>query len=383
MDNESISWINAIKIPSPEWILAVFWQMMIYFWKGEISSDFYKTHQFPHCISHIHLDIDHRFYEKIRYHVFQMGNESTGIIDESPYWIQYERFKHLDHTILFLEHGDYRHAFQLFIKNFLASIKKYCQYYPSIQRLHKILLKLRIVSWKCRVCRIFQMWNRTFIEEQLIDHDISIAPSSVLFLLSYKNQKLRVMTTIEEEEQSMEDLLQILKKCLGRFFKEFECIYETTTIDILTILKNLIDIIETHASDRNVEDIIDFERVIIREMKDYLYTQFKFIQNLSINHFPRDIMIARDVFATIVHQWNRCHRDHDRSFSPGMIILLYHLLFNDRALLLKNKEIHIALYPHFGDIRTDIIRSMTPPESEDFLDYHPLLRSFLFLSLGD
>lgn len=374
-----IPWSEAVKIPSPDWIQSIFWQLMVYFWKGEISEEFYATHRFPVSVDEIRLVIDHRFRETVRYHVFEMQGESSGILDESPFWIHYQGFQDPPTSTTYLEHGDYRHAFQAFIRSFLNRIKRYCPHYPDLDRLHKMLKKMKILTWRCPVCRIFNTWNRQFIEDQLLLHQLSIAPSTLLFLLSYENQALRCTRDEGEDTADPDELLRILQKCLSRFFKEFEPIYEGTSIDILIILKNLIDILRHHGHDRALEDIPLFEREVCRDMKDYLYKQFKFIHTLSITNIPRDLWIARDVFAAIVHQWNRSYRDPDRSFSPGLIILLHYLLFEDRALRLRQKDKVIVLYPSIGTVSSDHIRPMTPPEMEEFTEYHPLLRSFLFL----
>jgi hypothetical protein len=381
MDQELIPWSEAMKIPSQEWILAIFWQTMIYFWKGEMDNEFYRTHRFPHSVDDVLLRVDHRFRDTIRYHVFEIGDEATGILDESPFWIHYEGFQDLKQPSIpyrYLEHGDYRHVFQYYIRSIMKRIKRYCVIYPDINRLYRILQKLKILNWRCPVCRVFQSWNQQITENLLAEHHLHVSRSEIIFLLTHENVSLRT-SELTEECGDMQELTTILTKCLTQFFEELEPICEGTSINNFLILQNLIEILNHHSKDRPLEDIIYYERDVCRDIKDYLYKQFRFIQSLSIANIPRNLLIARDVFATLVKEWHRLYQDDNRSFSPGLILLLQYLIFDDRAVNLKKKETMLVSYEN--NMNTRWIRAMTPPELDDFTTYHPLLRAFLFSSM--
>jgi hypothetical protein len=168
-EHEKILFSEAIKIPCPETILSIFWQVIVFFWKAERKPSFYHKHTFPHSVQEIPLKIDHRFHGKARYHLFPMTSEdATGIWDESCFWIDFENIQNCNLSPDFMEHGDYRHAFQLFLKSFLKTIKKYIKYHPALFRLHNVLLRMSIMKWKCPICRKYNQWSRDFIDAQIL-----------------------------------------------------------------------------------------------------------------------------------------------------------------------------------------------------------------------
>jgi hypothetical protein len=228
------------------------------------------------------------------------------------------------------------------------------------------------------VCRVFQSWNQQITENLLAEHHLHVSRSEIIFLLTHENVSLRT-SELTEECGDMQELTTILTKCLTQFFEELEPICEGTSINNFLILQNLIEILNHHSKDRPLEDIIYYERDVCRDIKDYLYKQFRFIQSLSIANIPRNLLIARDVFATLVKEWHRLYQDDNRSFSPGLILLLQYLIFDDRAVNLKKKETMLVSYEN--NMNTRWIRAMTPPELDDFTTYHPLLRAFLFSSM--
>jgi len=392
MEDERILFSEVIKIPSPETILTIFWQVIIYFWKAERNIRFYREHTLPHSLEEIPLRIDHRFHERARFHVFPMTSEdATGVWDETCYWIDYTGIHNGNLSPDFMEHGDYRHAYQLFLKSFLKTLKKYVRYYPVLQKLQNVLLKMSILKWKCPVCKKYNGWSRDFIDRQILESDLSIAPSTLLFLLNYRNEYRREEDTMMNHGE-ITDMMEILQVTLGRFFDHFTTIYHQTSINPILILQNLIDILEKHARGKRVEEIGDFESACAREMKHYIFTQFKYMKtkDVRVSRFPRDLMISRDVFRMMLFSWKKKEIMDARttaSSSPGILILLHNLIFDDRALAHSRKSALLSIssppilviHPvsHHESSKVSL-RNLTPPEADEMMDYHPILRPLLF-----
>lgn len=380
MEGETMMWSEAIKIPSPDSVLAIFWQLMIYFWKAELDDDFYRARAFPISVEEVRLRIDHRFYQRARYHVLEIREgEAAGVWDTTPFSVDFGSFSHAH----FLEHGDYRHAYQLFLRSFLKILRRQALYHPSLLLMKRILMQLPILKWKCPVCKKYNQWSRSFIETQLLEHNLSIAPSTLSYLLTYRNEGLRSGEETVDPDQ-LDEFLPILTETLRRFFTDFEKIYEQTSMDPVHILKNLIDILGKHAQPfAMMEEIEKYETACSKEMKSYLFYQFKFLKtrSLKISHFPRTMMILREVFTSIMNIWRQTVRDEittNRS-SPGTVILLGYLLFRDPVLDTSHDTPILVVYP--TSIDRPVIRAMVPPEIEQLRDYHPVLRPYLFLSV--
>jgi len=381
---DTILWSEAIKIPSPEAILTVFWQLMMYFWKADMDDNFYRSRTFPVAVEDVRLRIDHRFYERQRYHVMEVREgEASGVWDETPFCIEYS-FP-CDRPV-YIDHGDMRHPYQLFLRSFLKTIRPYTKHHRSLHLLKRILMKLPVLTWKCPVCKKYNQWSRDFIEATLLDRSLSIAPSTLLYLLTYRNDLRGGNATSNGDTvhaDQLHDFLEILAETLYSFFSGFEKIYEQTSIDPVHILKNLLDILLRHARDRPVEEVGAYETECAKEMKAYLFQQFKFLKTKSVkvNHFPRTLMILREVFASVIQIWRTS--DSLPHSSPGIVILLGYLLMKDHAIsnssaTTSSRPPLLVAYPVSVD--QPIVREMVPPESEQLRDYHPVLRPYLFLS---
>lgn len=383
---ETIVWSEAIKIPSPDAILTIFWQIMAYFWKAEVDHEFYRTHEFPESIEDVRLQIEHRFYGRTRYHVlFLNEQEAAGIWDRTGYSILYQFPSPA--TRDYLEHGDPHHPYQRFMRSFVRTLKHYITFYPDLNILYKILSQLPILKWRCPLCKHYHQWAHEFIELQLLEHELSIAPSTLLFLLTHKNHELtrpRSLLTSIMTSTEMRDLQEILKVALHRFLTNFEKICEQTSQPPIEILRGLLTILEKHSMGHpGAEKVGDYEAACSREMKAHLFERFKFlkIKTVKVGSFPRDMMIMREIFPMIVEAWAQQYRTTDISLStssPGVILLLSHIIFPDHAIKKDDKSIPILFMYPSHDMMSPMIRHMTPPEIDQIGEYHPILRPFLF-----
>lgn len=376
---EFIKWTDIIKIPDPETTLTIFLHIVVHFWRAESDIEYYKAHSFPQNISDVILFIDHNLYEKTRYHLYEINNsDHIGVWDETPYRVENFRSSHMTCSGGCLDHGDYRHDFQLFLRSFLKQIKSYTKFYPSLDRLHKILTHFPLLQWKCSVCRMYNEWSREFVETLLLEKNVSISPSSLLFLLTNSNKKLGEIVPDELRTQ-FRSLNELLTSALRRFFIHFHKIYEQTSTEPIVILEQLICILEKYTSAYAIDQIHEFEHQCARDMKNYLYENFKFLRTkeIQIHHFPRDMMIIRDIFAMIVGIWSSSCHDLPGA-SPGIIMLLYNVLFKDKALYADLDTLLPLVVFNSLDSSVPITRHMTPKEINVFTDYHPLLRQTVF-----
>ena len=381
MNRELIAWADVMKIPSPETILVVLWQIIIYFWKAELDPEFYRNNSFPHNVSDILLHIDHSMYQKIRYHVYTLNNqETTGVWDVSPYWVDFTTIQ--SNKSKYLDHGDYRHPFQLFLRSFLRSIRKYTKFHPSLERVSNIISKLPLLHWKCPVCKKYDEWSHNFIETALLESGVSISSSTFLYLISYKNNKIYEKDEERVETQQCKELIDILHRALLRFFNEFQKIYEQTSTDPTLILKNLIEILEEYTDIYTIDQIHEFEQSCSKKMKSYLYNEFKFMKTktIGINNFPRDMIVIRDIFPMIIRDW--CvETDSSATSSPCVLMLCSYILFKDPALESKlTTSEPLVVFQPFSTTENKTIRHMTPSEIDNLVDYHPLIRSNFFVN---
>lgn len=381
MKEEVIKWSNIIHIPDPETTLTIFLHLIVHYWRAESNKEYYKTNFFPQDVESVLLRVDHQMYQKIRYHLYEVNKEDyIGVWDQTPYHLDFRQIHDRNHDTIFLDHGDYRHDFQLFLRSFLKEIKKYVKYYPSLDRLYKILSHFPLMQWKCPVCRLYNDWSREFIETFLLEKNVSIAPSSLLYLLTCSNRKIHEPMP-EELKGQYTSLNELLESALGRFFVHFEKVYEQTSVEPVVILDQLIIILEKYASVYTIDQIHEFEHQCARDMKNHLYDQFKFLRtkNIQIHHFPRDMMIIRDIFAMMVGIWTASSPSEPDS-SPGVLMLLYNMLFQDKALGQDLSNAQPLVVFHSLENALPITRHMTPKEISVFTDYHPLLRQTIFQS---
>lgn len=366
---DTICWSELLKVPFPQWALTIMWQVVVHFWSAEMGN--YKV--LPTKISDVKLRVDHNMYNQRRYHIYKLrGEEAVGIWDETPFWVEYNN----NPSFVFLEHGDPKHAFKLFLQSFLLSIGSYVDKYPSLHILYKIIKKLPILQWQCSICNSYNQWAHEFIHEQHLSLNYVIEPSFLILLLSYRNKKLmqeqkpRQLTSYQ-----CKNLLEIMTKALTRFFSSFQKIQEQTRTDPILLLKNIIDIVQKY-DECVTEDIPKIEQQCSKEIKCFLYSQLKFLRTKSVHvyNFPRDLLISRDIIALLKDEW--VTNDIVIS-SPGMFIMMSFLLCNDQALDSSiSSSSPIILVKH----SENIIRHMTPPELDQIRDYHPLIRPQLFMS---
>lgn len=365
-----ISWGDLIRVGDPETTITLFLHVVAHYWRAEKNGQYYQTHVFPQDVGEVLLRVDHPLYKKIRYHLYEVGGKDmVGVWDETLY--------HLDFRMDtggagFLDHGDYRHSFQLFLRSFLKTIRTLGKYYPSLDRLCKVLSHFPLLQWKCPVCRLYNDWSRKWMGAFLLEKNVSVAPSSLLCLLTYRNK--RVHPAPQDHAHSLEGLLG---SALDRFFLHFEKIQEQTCTDPISILQELIVVLEKYTSVYTVDQIHEYEQLCARDMKQCLYNQFKFLRtkDIPIHHFPRDMVIIRDVFSMILGLWSASSPPH-LDGSPGVLLLLHGMLFPDMALHRDRLADMVVFHPL--EDTPSITRPMTPQEAHVLSEYHPLLRPSVF-----
>lgn len=368
MKEEYISWGDVIRVGDPETTLTLFLHVVAHYWRAEKSEQYYQTHVFPQDVGDVLLWVDHPLYKKIRYHLYEVGEgDMVGVWDETSYHLDFRR-----EGVGFLDHGDYRHSFQLFLRSFLKTIRKFGKYYPSLDRLCEVLTHFPLLQWKCPVCRLYNDWSRKWMGAFLLDKNISVAPSSLLCLLTYRNKQ--VSPAPQDHARSLEGLLG---SALDRFFFHFEKIQEQTCADPISILQELIVVLEKYTSVYTVDQVHEFEQQCARDMRHCLYDRFKFLRtkDIPIHHFPRDMMIIRDVFSMILGIWSASSPPLPDG-SPGVLLLLHGMLFQDRALD-RDRSAALVVFHPFGDT-PPTTRPMTPQEALTLAEHHPLLRPSVF-----
>lgn len=365
-----ISWGDLIRVPDPETTLTLFLHVVVHYWRAENSGRYYQTHIFPQDVESVLLRVDHPLYQKIRYHLYEVGGEDmVGVWDETPYHLDFRRDTG---GVGFLDHGDYRHSFQLFLRSFLKTIRTYGKYYPSLDRLCGVLAHFPLLQWKCHVCRFYNDWSRKWMGAFLLEKKVSVAPSSLLCLLTYRNKK--VSPAPQDHSHSLEGLLG---SALDRFFLYFEKIQEQTSADPISILQELIVVLEKYTSVYTVDQVHEFEQPCARDMRHCLYDRFKFLRtkDIPIHHFPRDMMIIRDVFSMMMGIWTASSPSLSDG-SPGVLMLLHGMLFQDRALVRDPSAALVVFHPLEDTPPTT--RLMTPLEAHALREHHPLLRPSVF-----
>lgn len=372
MKEEFITWDELIRIPDPDAILTILLHVVAHFWRAEGDKDYYQSHLFPQDVSNVVLRIDHQMYKKPRYHLYEVGGgDNVGIWDDTPYHVE---FREKEQKSFHLNHGELRHDFQLFLRSFLKHVKNHSKYYPSLDRMIKIIENFRLLQWKCSICQCYNEWSRDVIKTILKDN-VPIAPASLLFLLTFKNNNNK-QNMMDHQSQALDDLLMV---ALRRFFMNFEKIQEQTSADPLVILENFILILEKYLSIYTIDQIHEFEQECARDIKTYLYREFKYIKTrlIEIHYLPRDMMIIRDLFPMLISRWTSLSDAPSHDMSPGFLMLFYNMLFEDKVIHHKKMDnVMIVYHPLDGSL--SIVRPMTFSEQKEIADYHPLLRPFLF-----
>lgn len=342
---------------NPEIILTIFLHIVAHYWKAESNQDYYQANSFPRHVSDVVLTIDHSLYQKPRLHLHEIKEkEYIGVWDESIYHVGFA-----DGGRTCLNASDYRHDFQLFLRSFLTHIQPFTQYYPLLRDLFAIVSHFPLLTWKCLVC---QQWSTISGSGYGDDNGI------VRCLLSHRNKKT---TNTDTPKGQAPTFVVFLEKILGRFLPELKKILEQTSADPIVIVEKLIDIVEKYTATYSIDQAEEFETQCAKDMKNYLYHEFKFLQTkkISIHHFPRDMIMARDIFSILTDLWTD---QRSPQCSPGMLFLLCMVHFRDAVLEkdLSNMQAQVII--------SDVVRRpMTAHEQMELAHYHPLLRHGIFV----
>lgn len=350
--NELISWTDAMRI-RPDVIIPVFLQIVVAFWR--------KENVLPRDVNDVMLKMDHSLYNTCRFHLHEMNQDNyIGVWDETPFHVSFHTSKPLG-----LDHGDYRHDFQLFLRSFLRETENYDNYYQQVSILRKIVSNFPVLQWKCEVCHAYNKWASGLIQKS--SGHASIIPSLLMCLLVFDNKRCHT-----EQVWGANQLNPMLQSVIVRFFLNFNQICEQTNTDAQSILEPLIVILEKYASVYTIDQIHEFEHECARDMKTFLYTEFKYLKtkSIEIHSFPRDMMMARDLFPMLVACWKK---QENSTFSPGILMLLCDVLLEDRFLH-KTDNHHVLIVKHKSHDEIQTLRIMTREEEIILKEHHPLLR---------
>lgn len=340
---------------NPEIIVTIFLHIVAHYWKAENNSDYYQTNSFPRHVSDVVLTSDHSLHHKPRFYLYEIKEkEHVGIWDESIYHVSFAK-----QAKTCWNSQDGRHDFQLFLQSFLVSIQPFTPYYPILKDLFDIVSHFPLLAWKCAVCK---NWSKTFSyqgNERMVSS-----------LLTFRNKK----STQHLSNEQFPRFAQLLEKLLTRFLSEFKKIYEQTSADPIVIMENLVDIVENYTQRYSIDQMDEFDNHCAKDMKNYLYHEFKFFQTKSIHmdHLVRDMILTRDIFSILTTQWSE---PLSSLSSAGILMMLCLSHFRDAVL----DEEFSDMRPYVVVVSESIRRRMTEQEKLDLVHYHPLLRHTLFV----
>lgn len=353
-----LTWKTVIKIPHPEWVLALFWQILVLFWKSEVH--------LPIHLDNIQIQIKPVYFHTRRYHIFRIDEENqVGIWDESPFTFSVSKE---ESAIPFIQHEEYRHNLICLLKEIQKEIEPYQEEIPALNLLNLFISKIPFLNWKCPSCKEFLNWCHLFLEKEFSQSGISIAPSTLLFLLQYKNQE-----DLVDEELIEELTLDFMETALHPFLESFFKIQEQTTLDPYLIIRQLIDILKQNNC--SLENIEETEEECGREMKSYLIKTLKYMKtkDIQILAFPRLLTLAREAFRVHVLSFPK---RKDRVVI-GQAILMKDLFFEDRMITNPPTPSDIVVIHDLEGNQKE--RHFTEEECSKIIDYHPILRPGLFL----
>ena len=187
-----------------------------------------------------------------------------------------------------------------------------------------------------------------------------------MVLLTHKNR-------VGAQEYALEDgMVGLLEASLRRFFSHFGKICAQTSAEPTDILANLIGILDGHVGAHTTDRLHEFEQECVRDMKTHLYREFRFLKtsDVSISTFPRDMMIARDLFPIIAASWAGADTP---DMSPGLLFLLCQMLLGDRLFSCSSLDCALVCRDNGS------VRAMTSDEAGVLAHYHPLLRHDVFV----
>lgn len=366
---ETITWREACKIPNPKWVSIVFWRVMILFWKSFSWKN--ADMVLPQTMDDVLLKIRKDGFLSNYFHMYNINNEFTGLWDSSPFEVQISN----QSIPSFIDHGEPRHFMSVFLEDVLKTLRPLRFLHPELNLLCKIIHNSQHLKFNCNTCSAFFSWNRQFLEELLIENNVSVAPSVVLFFLQYRNQELK---KIKKEEIHTKDSLKLLKKSLTLFLESFFKIQEQTRLDPIIIARGLVDIlIDTNCT---LENINETEDSCSRYMKSFLFNRLKFLKTKSIQvkHFPRHLLVAREVFVSVIHYFHNHHTPPEEQTTDVGQMFLMNFLFSQDECLKHPPTIKDQVLFYDDSIQLSSKRFFSEQETKQFVQYHPLLRSSVF-----
>lgn len=364
---EKLVWSDLCKTPQPQWMLSVFWRVLISFWKQELDPSLDHP-RLPLTMEEVVLKLRPDGFFRRKYHIYSLSNsEKIGIWDESPFDISFSTVT--KKIIPFYEHGIH-HALSSLLKDVGKNMEEIATYDPQFPLVQKVLSKSPVLNYRCRTCSEVVSWIHGFLDSEYRENKISVAPSVVMFLLRYKNKRREASTEINRKQ-----CLDVMEKALHSFLSSFFQIQEQTTMDPILLLQGLIDVLDR--KDCTFENLGEKELECSQEMRSFLLTTLKFIKTKSIQvqHFPRLLIIARESFLSLVQTLPIV--DQVFEGSVGHLLLMNFLCFEDRALSSPpTTKDSIVFYREDGSMLSE--RLFSEEECARFTDYHPLLRHSLF-----
>ena len=370
---ETLLWSDVFKIPHPQWILSVFWQSLILFWRHEIdpSLEFSPSLRLPHSVSEIECSIHPKGFSSRRYHLFPLSDSDTmGIWDESPFDLSVS--SEFRQNPPFVQHG-YQHVLSSFLKDVEQHILPLKEKDPQFELLSKIIHKTPLLHQpQCLSCKEILDWCDSFLETEWKKHKVSVAPSVLMFLLQYKNKR-RQERKEDETRPDKQQCLDVIEKALHQFLASFFKIQEQTSMDPKILIQGMIDILdEKQCSFGTLEEK---EKNCSQDIKSFLLTKLKYIKTktIEVNHFPRLLIIAREAFSTLTESIQMTQPKG----LIGHLVLMNFLFFEDRPLETPPTEKDLVVFHDFkGGVLSE--RYFTREECRQFNDYHPLIRPSLF-----
>lgn len=333
-------------VPDPATHATVFLLVVARFWAASLTAE---PLVLPRGVHDVLLRADHGLAGRARFHLVGVGaEERVGVWDETPFWVGFRA----DAKQTF-EHGDYRHAFRLFLRSFLRHTRDHA----SLATLRAIVSRFPALRWECPLCARYNEWSVDFVART------GVLPDALRFLLTHENR----FDGVAVASVDVAELTKLMETSLTRFLTEFGKLCGQTSAEPADILANLIRILDGYVSAHAPERLHEFEQECARDMRDYLYREFRFLRTASVSlaAFPRDMMIARDLFPVIAASWLG-GKPQDREASPGLLVLLCHVLLEDRMPPTPPPTLLV--------LDGVAARPLNADEVDTLADHHPLLR---------
>lgn len=364
---ENLVWSDLIKTPQPQWMLSIFWRTLMFFWIQELNPSI-DSPRLPMGMNEVILSLRPDGFSKRKYHIFSIsGTEKIGIWDESPFDLSFS--PESKQSLPFYEHGIH-HGLISLLKDVSKNVEPLIPYDPQFPLLQKIIAKCPVLSYKCKTCSEVVSWIHSFLEKEFREHQISVAPSVVMFLLRYKNRRKETDTEINKKQ-----CFDVMGKALHSLLSSFFHIQEQTTMDPKILLQGLINILER--TNCTFENLAEKELECSKEMRSFLLTTLKFVKTKSVQvqHFPRLLVIARESFLSLVQTLPLI--DNAFQGSVGHLLLMNFLCFEDSSLTRPPTSKDTVIFYNENGVPF-LERPFTPEECGSFNEFHPLLRPSVF-----